>query len=76
MTVNNLEYRGTKSLTYKLVLLGFLTGTALLLFGEISGGQWVTGVLGLIGTYVVKEAASKASEAYRDRPMNNGGKPL
>ncbi len=66
--MKNLDYRGAKSLTFRLVLLGFLTGTGLLMIDKLSGAEWVTGVLGLIVTYVIKEATAKASEAYRDKP--------
>jgi len=69
--MSNLDYRGTKSVTYKLVLLGFATGTALLLSGHITGENWVTGVLGLLTGYVVRDAAAKIAEAYRDKPAED-----
>jgi hypothetical protein len=65
--MSNLHYRGTKSTTYKLVLLSFLTGTGLLLHGDITGGEWVTGVLGLVAGYVARDIGAKSAEAYRDK---------
>lgn len=70
---SNLEYRGHNSSTFRLVLFCFVVGTALLLFGKISGGDWVTGVIGLVSAYVVKEAVAKGAEAYTLR--NNGYRP-
>ena len=66
--MSNLDYRGQKSTTFKLVLLGFTTGTALLLWDKITGDQWVVGVLGLLTGYVLKEGVAKVAEAYRDKP--------
>jgi hypothetical protein len=65
--VSNLEYHGHNSTTLKLVLLGFLTGTALVLSGHISGSEWVAGVLGLLAGYVVQGGVKAAAEAYRDK---------
>ena len=67
---SNLEYRGHNSSTFRLVLFCFLTGTALLLVGKITGGDWVTGVIGLVSAYVIKESIAKGAEAYTMR--NNG----
>ena len=63
----NLDYKGSKSTTFQLVLLGFVTGTALIVFGYIDGNQWVTGVLGLLTGYVMRDAVKSFSEAYRDK---------
>ena len=63
----NLQYKGRKSTTFQLVLLGFVTGTALIVFGYIDGNQWVTGVLGLLTGYVMRDAVKSAAEAYRDK---------
>ena len=63
----NLDYKGRKSTTFQLVLLGFITGTALIIFVFIDGNQWVTGVLGLLTGYVMRDAVKSAAEAYRDK---------
>lgn len=63
----NLDYKGAKSTTFQLVLLGFVTGTGLIIAGYIDGNQWVTGVLGLLSGYVLRDAVKSASEAYRDK---------
>lgn len=64
----NLEYRGARGTTFQLVLLAFLVGTLMLVLGHIDGAQWTTGVIGLVSAYVVRDAAAKAAEAYRDKP--------
>lgn len=65
--MRNLDYRGTQSTTFKLVLLCFLTGTALLVGGYISGSEWVTGIIGLVSGFVLRDGVAKAAEAYRDK---------
>lgn len=66
--MKNLDYRGTKSATFQLVLLVFLIATLLLILGYINENNWTLGALGLVSGYVVRDAAAKASEAYRDSP--------
>lgn len=60
-----------RSVTFRLVLLVFLTGTGLLLSSHINSDQWVNGVLGLVAAYVVRDAAAKAAEAYRDKKVTS-----
>ena len=57
-------YRGVKSTTFMLVLMGFWTGTILLVFGYISDRIWETSVLGLLSGYVIRAAIGSAAEAY------------
>lgn len=64
--MRQLDYRGTKSSTFKLVLFAFVTGTLMLVLEKISGSEWVTGVLGLVASYVVKDSVASMAEAYRD----------
>lgn len=66
--MSNLTYQGSQSTTYRLVLLAFLTATAMLGLGKISGSEWVSGALGLVSAYVVRELGAGAAEAYRDKP--------
>jgi hypothetical protein len=65
--MSNLSYKGKDSTTYKLVLLGFTTGTCLLIWGFITGAEWVTSTAAMLGSYVLKGGVSAASEAYRDK---------
>lgn len=51
----------------KLVLLVFLVTTGLLVAKFLDGGQWVTTTLGIVGGWVARDAATKFSEAYRDK---------
>lgn len=64
--MKQLEYRGMKSSTFKLVLFVFVVGTLMLVLGKISGSEWVTGVIGLVASYVIKDSVASMSEAYRD----------
>lgn len=64
--MKNLEYRAWGS-TMKLVLLVFLTTTALLLYGSLSGDNWVAVTIGIVGGWVLKDAATKFSEAYKEK---------
>jgi hypothetical protein len=64
----NVSYRGFKSVTFFLVMLGYLTGTWLVWIGTITGTEWVNSVLGLLAGYVIRDGVSKAAEAYRDKP--------
>lgn len=70
--MRNLDYRGHRSTTLHVVLLVFATGTGLLLSGHLEAEQWVTGVLGLVSAYVLRDAAAKVAEAYRDRDRGTG----
>lgn len=64
----NVEYRGWRSVTVGLVLMGFITGTLIFVFSnKLSGDEWVTGVLGLLAGYIVRDGLTKAAEVYRDR---------
>lgn len=64
----HLDYRGTKSTTFKLVLFAFLTATLMLLLGKITGSDWTSSAMGLISAFAVKEAVVSGAEAYRDKP--------
>lgn len=67
--MSSLDYRGQESTTYQLVLLGFLTATGLVIAGIITGSEWVTGALGLLTAYVLKQVGTSVAEAYRDKPV-------
>lgn len=66
--MKNLDYRGTKSSTFQLVLFAFLVATLMLVLNKITGPEWVNGALGMVGAYALKEGIAKAAEAYRDSP--------
>ena len=57
-------YRGFSSTTFVFVMLGFVTGTALLVGGFIDSLIWKDGVLGLLTGYVIRAAVGSVSEAY------------
>lgn len=58
------SYRGAKSTTFILVLMGFWTGTTLLVTGFITAPIWETSVLGLLSGYIIRQAIGSAAEAY------------
>jgi len=66
--MKNLDYRGTKSSTFQIVLFAFLVATLMLVLGKITGSEWVTGALGMVSAYALKEGIAKCAEAYRDSP--------
>lgn len=70
-TMGNLVYRGYRSSTLHLILLVFLSGTALLIFGYISDQIWSTSVLSLVSAYVVKDSAGKFAEVYLTTKMKD-----
>ncbi len=66
--MKNLDYRPCGT-TCRLVLLGFFVGTFIfVLTDKLSGAEWITGVLGLLAGYALRDAVTKAAEAYRDKP--------
>jgi len=60
----NLSYKGYRSVTFSLVLLGFVTGTTLLVCQYITETTWRDAVLGLLSGYVIRDGISKVAEAY------------
>lgn len=73
MAIKNLEYRGARSTELHLVLLLWITATALLWFGKIEPPTWATVSEWTIIGYVAGRIGSKASEAFRDsrQPPSN-----
>ena len=62
----NLDHRSCGT-TCRIVLLGFIVGTIIFIATEkLTGGEWITGVLGLLAGYVFRDGVTKAAEAYRD----------
>ena len=62
----NIEYRAW-SATMKFVLLVFLVTTGLLIAKFLDAGNWVTVTISIVGGWVARDAATKFSEAYRDK---------
>ena len=58
------EYRGFRSTTFVFVMLGFVSGTALLATGFIDATIWKDGVLGLLTGYVAKSSIASVVEGY------------
>ena len=67
--VSNLTYKGYRSTTLHLVLLSFVTGTALLVAGYINENVWETGVLGSLVGYIVRDGVSKMAEVYYQKKI-------
>jgi len=63
----NLDYRGDNSLTYRIVRNVFIVGTILLVLDYIKSNDWVTGIIGLVTAWVVKDGVTKAAEVYREK---------
>ncbi len=59
---SNLDYKGYGSTTLHLILMAYVTGTILLVFGFIDMRVWETGILGSLIAYIVRDGMSKAAE--------------
>lgn len=66
---SNITYKGFRSVTFNLVLLGYVTGTALLVFGFITPEIWETGVLGMLTGYIIRDGVSKIAEVYYQKKI-------
>ena len=60
--ISNIDYKGYRSTTLHLVLISYVTGTALLVFQYIDMHVWETGILGSLIAYIVRDGMSKAAE--------------
>jgi hypothetical protein len=48
--------------------LGFFVGTFIFILTEkLTGSEWITGVLGLLAGYVLRDGITKAAEAYKEK---------
>ena len=63
--MKNVEFRMFGA-TMRLVVLVLLISTALIVMGKLTGSEWVTLTMGLVGGWVLRDGATKAAEAYRD----------
>lgn len=72
---SSITYRGWRSITAQLVLLGFLTGTGLLVGGYIEASTWASEVLALLSGYIIRDFANKAAEAYMAVKINQPPQP-
>lgn len=65
--MKNIDYRGTNSTEFRLIVGVWLVSTYMLVFGVIGEESWVsitmTGVFG----YVAARVGNKVSEAWRDK---------
>ena len=68
--LSNLTYKGWRSITLQLVIMGFFTGTALLLGGYIGEVTWKDAVLGMLAGYIVRDGVSKVAEAYLTKKID------
>lgn len=66
--MRNVEYRMFGA-TMRLVIFVFIVATALIVIDKLTGSEWVTLTMGLVGGWVLRDGAAKASEAYRDTKM-------
>lgn len=61
---SNLSYKGYRSVTFFLVMFGYISGTALLVGGFIDAPTWASVVFGMLGGYIVRDGVSKIAETY------------
>lgn len=65
--MKNLDYRGTQSTEFRLVVGVWLVATYMLIFGVIGEGSWVSVTMTGVFGYVLARVGSKASEAYKNQ---------
>ncbi len=65
--MKNLDYRGYKSTTLRLVVMTALGATALLLWDKVPASSWENIVMASVIAYAFKEVGSKTAEAIRDK---------
>ena len=53
------DYRGWKGTKAGLTLLTLLLGTVMLAIDKLTGGEWIMGVVGLVGIYVAGDVTSR-----------------
>ncbi len=61
---SNIDYKGYRSTTLHLILMAYVTGTALLVAGLIDMHVWETGILGSLIAYIIRDGMSKAAEIF------------
>lgn len=59
------EYRGVSGTKFKLVTAVLVIGTVMLIVGKLTGDQWVTGVIGLVGSYILGDVGGRFAEAKK-----------
>lgn len=59
------EYRGARGTKFKLVVAVLVVGTVMLVIGKLTGDQWITGVIGLVGSYILGDVGGRFAEAKK-----------
>lgn len=66
---SNLTYKGFKSVTFFLVMFGYVTETGLLILGYIDPVIWKDTAYVLLSGYVVRDGINKLTEAYYQKQI-------
>ena len=61
---SNIDYKGYRSTTLHLILMAYVSGTALLVTSYIDQHTWETGILGSLIAYIIRDGMSKAAEIF------------
>lgn len=67
---SNITYKGFKSVTFFLVLFGYISSTLLLIFAFIDAITWQNTAFGMLSAYVIRDGVSKIAEAYWNKTIN------
>jgi hypothetical protein len=66
MDMSNFSYKGWKSTTLHLVLLGYISATALLVFSLIDMLTWKETAFSMLALYIGRDGITKISEKWAE----------
>lgn len=66
---SNLSYKGFKGTTFFLVIFGYVTSSAFLVFGYLDAITWKDTAFGLLAGYVVRDGMTKVMEMYYQKKI-------
>ena len=61
---SNLTYKGFRSVTFFLVIFGYVSATALLMLAFIDAVTWKDTAFGMLSAYVIRDGVSKVAELF------------
>lgn len=61
---SNITYKGFRSVTFFLVIFGYVSATALLVLSYIDALTWKETAFGMLSAYVIRDGISKIAEVY------------
>lgn len=66
---SNITYKGFKSVTFFLVIFGYVSSTVLLVLSYIDVVTWKDTAFSMLSMYIVRDGVSKIAEAYYQKQI-------